>query len=178
MRRIFYLLLGFPAAAMLLAACGADLSEGPPPLDFQLRYDWREGSLPPPYHYEYSIVLNPNGSGMIAMVPDYPGPGVPVWEEPFSLTPNERDQLHDELISQGLVRERWREQSSPPVGGSFATLTVIRDGRTIELPAFPIEEQRAQAEAIFSAVEAIVPQAIRDDLQRKRAEYEAQQLDS
>jgi hypothetical protein len=160
-------------ALLLLAACGADPAAGPPPADFSLRYDWREGSLPPPYHYEYTITLAADGSGLIAMTPDYPGEGVPVWEEPFSVPAEEVDRLHDLMVGQGLLRERWRAEDSPPVGGSYAWLEVTRDGRTIEIPPFPVGGQRERAAAIFAAVEAAVPQTIRDDLERRRAEYEA-----
>jgi hypothetical protein len=160
-------------AVLLLAACAGGAADGPPPADFSLRYDWREGSLPPPYHYEYTITLAADGSGLMTMTPDYPGEGVPVWEEPFSVSPDELDRLHDLLIEQGLLRERWRAEDDPPVGGSYAWLEVTRDGRTIEIPPFPIDGQRERAATIFAAVEAAVPQAIRDDLARRRAEYEA-----
>lgn len=157
---------------LLLAAC-ADAAAGPPPADFGLRYDWREGTLPPPYHYEYSISLGADGSGLMTMVPDYPGPGVPVWEEPFSLPAAEVDKLHDLMLARGLLRERWAERQDPPVGGSYASLTVTRAGATIAIPAFPAAGQAEQAAAIMAAVEAIVPQPIRADLERRRAEYEA-----
>lgn len=175
MRRL--LVITWMLTALLpLAACGADAASGPPPGDFGLRYDWREGSLPPPYHYEYTITLAADGSGLMTMVPDYPGPAVPVWEQPFSIPLEEVDRLHDLMIAQGLLQERWRERDDPPVGGSYAHLSVTRAGSTIEIPAFPAEGQAARAGAIFAAVEAIVPQAIRDDLERRRAEYEAANL--
>ena len=173
MRRVLLLTPLLTAAVLLVAACAADTVEGPPPADFRLRYDWREGSLPPPYHYEYTITLAADGSGLISMTPDYPGEGVPVWEEPFSLSPAELDRLHDLMVEQGLLRERWRAEDSPPVGGSYAWLEVTRDGRTIEVPPFPVDGQRERATTIFTAVEASVPQAIRDDLELRRAEYEA-----
>jgi hypothetical protein len=166
----------FVATLLLLVACAADAAEGPPPSDFSLRYDWREGSLPPPYHYERTITLSADGSGLITMVPDYPGPDVPVWEERFTISAEAVDRLHDLMIAQGLLHERWAADSEPRVGGAYAYLTVTRAGATIEIPADPIRGQAEQAAAIFAAVEAIVPQPIRDDLERRRAEYEAANL--
>jgi hypothetical protein len=161
-------------AALLLAACAAgDPAAGPPPPDFQLRYDWREGSLPPPYHYEYTITLAADGSGTMTMLPGYPGPGVPTFEERFTLAPEALDRLHDALIAEGLLREGWREQRDPPVGGASWTLEVTHAGRTVVIPAFPVEAQQARAAAIAAAVEAIVPQAARDSLERQRAAYAA-----
>ena len=174
--RLLSMLTTLLVGLLLLAACSADAAGGPPPSDFSLRYDWREGSLPPPYHYEYTISLSADGTGLITMVPDYPGPSVPVWEEAFSLAPEEVDRLHDLLIAQGLLRERWSERDDPPVGGSYAYLEVTRQGSTIKLPAFPVESQSAQVTNIFAAVEAIVPQPIRADLEQRRAAYEAENL--
>lgn len=175
-RRCGLLLALVVLAAPLLAACGPDAAEGPPPEDFALTYDWREGSLPPPYHYEYTITLAADGSGVMTMVPDYPGAGVPVWEEPFTVTADEVARLHDLMVAEGLLRERWRGVDDHPIGGSFASLSVTHGGKTIEVP--PFAEQEGQAEAIFAAVEAIVPADLRADLEARRAEYEADQLNS
>lgn len=161
------------AALVLLAACAPGGAAGPPPADLSLRYDWREGSLPPPYHYEYTITLAADGAGAMTMVPDYPGPGVPVWEEPFTAAPEEVAALYGLMLDQGLLSERWRELDQPPVGGSSASLEVTAGGRTVRIPAFPAEGQQGRAAAIFAAVEAVVPPAIRDDLEARRAAYEA-----
>jgi len=86
---------------LLLTACNSGAGAGPP-ADFSLRYAWREGSLPPPYHYAYRITLAADGSGAMQLVPDYPGPDVPVWDVPFTRSAAEVAQLH----AQDLVRER------------------------------------------------------------------------
>lgn len=160
------------AAALLLAACAPDGAAGTPPADLRVRYDWREGSLPPPYHYEYTITLAADGAGAMTMIPDYPGPGVPVWEEPFTLPPEDLAALYGLMLDQGLLSEAWRELDMPPVGGSSASIEVTAGGRTVRIPSFPVAEQQERAAAIFAAIEAAVPRAIRDDLEARRAAYE------
>src|SRR5581483_4503008 len=72
------------------------------PDDFALEYRWREASLPPPYHYEYTITIKPTGHGEIVMIPDYPNvmvPHYPVqtiprWTETFALQSKQLDQLY------------------------------------------------------------------------------------
>src|SRR4051812_20811553 len=42
--------------------------ETPPaqrPADFSLTYDWRAGSMPPPFHYEYTVSISPDGEGKV-----------------------------------------------------------------------------------------------------------------
>lgn len=162
------------AVALLLAACGPAGADRTPPPDLAVRYEWREGSLPPPYHYAYSITLAADGTAAMTMTPDYPGPDVPVWEEPFSVPPAGVAALYGALLDQGLLSERWREQDSPPVGGSSATLEVSGGGRTVQVPAFPVPAQQERASAMHAAIEAVVPQAIRDDLEARRAAYAAE----
>jgi hypothetical protein len=140
------------------------------PTDFALVYVWREGSLPPPYHYSYQITLNADGTGMIAFTPDYAGPAVPTWEEPFQLSAADLATFYQALVDEGLLRERWRAESDPPVGGSSAELQVTANRRAITIPSFVVERQQGQAVAIHTLIEAQVPEPIWAKL---RAQHEA-----
>lgn len=162
-------------AALLLGACalGPSTPDGAPPDDFRIRYDWHAGTVPPPYHYEYTITIAADGSGSMAMTPDYPGPDVPVWEEPFTLPAEEVARLYALVRSEGILNERWRELDQPPVGGEYRVLELTAGGRTVQIPAFPAEAQRRRAERLYAAVESLVPQPVRDDLEQRRAAYEA-----
>ena len=66
----------------------------PTPKDLTLQYDWGAGSMPPPYHYEYTIRIGPGLQGEIVFYPDYPGQGTPVWTEPFDADQEALDALY------------------------------------------------------------------------------------
>jgi hypothetical protein len=140
------------------------------PADFALAYVWREGSLPPPYHYSYQITLNADGTGAIAFTPDYAGPAVPTWEELFQLSAADLETFYQGLVDAGLLRERWRADSDPPVGGSSAIVQATANRRAITIPGFVVERQQAQAAAIHALIEAQVPAPIWTKL---RAQHEA-----
>ena len=55
------------------------------PDDFGVEYEWREGSLPPPYHYEYTVIIKPSSQSEIVLTPDYPSITVPKWTEFFKV---------------------------------------------------------------------------------------------
>jgi hypothetical protein len=141
------------------------------PDDFSLQYEWREGSLPPPYHYEYTISIAPDGRGQVVMVPDYPSDKVPTWTETFTLQPAQLDTLYQSLVEQGLFRQSWRAQDNPPVGGSSQSLVITAQGKTVVLPAYVLIEQEAAAEEIYAAVMALVPKPIWDKLNAQREQY-------
>lgn len=171
-RAILATLLGLSAATLLMGCAAQGGATAPD--DLLITYEWREGSLPPPYHYEYSIVLRADGNGEVTMVPDYPGEGVPVWSEPFSVERASLDQMYATMVEQGLLSQRWSAEDSPPVGGSSEDMSVVAGGRTITIPSFLPSAQQARAEAIYAALRAVVPQAIFDDLEARRAAYEAE----
>jgi hypothetical protein len=144
------------------------------PDDFSLVYEWREGSLPPPYHYEYTITVQADGLVTLTMVPDYPGAGVPVWTESLTLDAGALDTLFALLVAEDAFTTNWRAEDLPPVGGGLDWLTLTANGRTVELPPYPIEAQAASADRIQDAVIALVPQDIWDKLNAQRERYVAE----
>jgi hypothetical protein len=165
------------AILLLLAASGCTAMNPTPdplntrPADFNVIYEWREGSLPPPYHYEYTITIKPDGQGEIVMLPDYDTDATPHWTETFSLTPAALDQFYQLLVEKGLFTQQWQAQSEPPVGGSHDSLRVTAHDQTITIPSFMIAAQAPSAESINAAVRALVPQAQWDKLDAQRAQY-------
>lgn len=170
-RALFTTMAGLAAAALLMG-CTAPSRSDHAPDDLLITYEWREGALPPPYHYEYAIRLQADGKGEVTMIPDYPGEGVPVWTEPFTVAPAELDQMYATMVAEGLLDERWSALDSPPIGGGSATMTAVAQGRTVAIPAFLPPAQQSRADAIYAALRGVVPQAIFDDLEAQRAAYE------
>ncbi len=58
-----------------------------------------------------------------------------------------------------------------PVGGDSRALSVTADGRTIVIPSFVAEDQRAVANASCDAVYALVPPAILANLEARHHAY-------
>ncbi len=143
------------------------------PADFNLVYNWQEGSLPPPYHYEYTITIQPDGQGQIVMIPDYSSRQTPSWTETFTVTATTLDQFYRLLIDKGLFAQRWQAQSEPPVGGSSDSLEVTAHNRQINIPSFVIAAQATAANDIAAAVRGLVPQDIWNKLNLQREQYMA-----
>ncbi len=172
--------LTFATAVLLFAAAGcAPATPTPDPLntrpaDFSLGDKWQAGSLPPPYHYEYTITIDPAGQGQLVMVHDYAFRNPPTWTETFTLTPAQLDQLYQSLFDKGLFDQHWQAQEQPPVGGSHDSLRVTAHGQQIIIPSFVIPTQANAAEAIGTAIHALVPQTSWDKLNAQREQYMAE----
>jgi len=179
--RLTWILL--PILITLLAGCSLTLptsgTDGAAPAkgdqtrpdDFHVTYKWQEGSLPPPYHYEYTIIISPTGQGQIVMIPDYSMNEPPTWTETFTASVEEMDTLYSTLVANGLLTRRWRAQDSPPVGGSSQSVTVLVRERQIVIPSFVLPAHESSAAAIYAAIEAFVPQEIWNKLDAQREQY-------
>jgi hypothetical protein len=148
----------------------------PPPNDFHVRYEWHEGSVPPPYHYEYTIELEGDGAGKVIMIPDYPAANVPVWTEAFRVETEAVHELYRKMSTAGVWTERWRAQAHPPVGGSLAWLIVAANGQTVKIPPFPAFSQAVRAEAVYQAITSLVPAMLWAKLDTQRQTYQDEQL--
>jgi hypothetical protein len=157
----------------LVSGCG-ETPDGPAtlPEDFRLAYAWREGSVPPPYHYEYRITVEPDGAGLIEFWPDYPGPTTPTWSEVFTVTAGSRLQLYTTLQAAGIWSTAWQEANPPRVGGSSASLEARANGRTATVPSDLVDSQTNRLTPVYAAIEALVPPAIWDNLRAQRQQYE------
>jgi len=144
------------------------------PADFTVHYYWSEGSLPPPYHYEYTINVATNGTVTLTYFPDYPNDDVPVWTETVSLDAAQLDALYAELNQGGLFTTDWPAEGDPPVGGSSDTLTATANGVTVTVPAYVIADLAVDADALAATLNALIPQATWDDLNAQREQYIAE----
>jgi hypothetical protein len=168
------LIAGLP----LLAACG-DTPAGPtptaassqPPQDFSVVYEWREGSLPPPYHYEYTVKVGPGTEGTMALRPDYPSDNVPTWTESFAVTGEQMQQLYKTVVDEKLLRDPWPQSDDISVGGSTQWAVITSGDKQAQTPIEPLVGDRAMLNAFYDQVKSLVPKATWDKLMAQREEY-------
>lgn len=162
-------------AALILCASSPEqstaLASGPCPDGLQIHYEWREGTVPPPYHYEYSIDIIASGEGKLRYVPDYPSERAPVWTESFTVDSNSLQQLCSTMAAEGLWTEDWQPMGIPMLGGSSESAKVKGNQKTVTIPSFPAGRQKAQAKAICEAIKSLVPQSIWSRLEAERQKY-------
>lgn len=137
--------------------------------DFFLQYDWCAGSMPPPYHHEYTIRIGPGLEGEIVFCPDYLGQNVPVWTESFDVAEGSLDALYA-LIEERVLSREWVKVEDGAVGGSLEWMSGTADGQSFKVPS-RVEEPEA-LEPVYDAVKALVPDAIWTKLRAQCEQYE------
>ncbi|MDD5168122.1 MAG: hypothetical protein PHN75_04830 [Syntrophales bacterium] len=141
------------------------------PDDFGVEYEWREGSLPPPYHYEFTVIIKPSSQSEIVLTPDYPATTVPRWTEFFKVEEQGLNDLYRVMVENGLFTRKWRQMDAAPVGGSNQTLAVTAQGKRIKVEDYLVSDQQVSAKAMYAAVQALVPKEIWERLQARRQQY-------
>jgi len=173
MNRLLYLLLMLFAFSCLSCATfhASTNEQDARPNDFVVEYKWREGSLPPPYHYEYTVIIKPSIRSEIVLTPDYPSSTVPQWTEYFKVEEQDLNGLYRVIVDNGLFTRKWRQLDVAPVGGRNQTLVVTAHGKRIRVEDYLVSEQQISADVMYAAVQALVPKEIWERLQARRHQY-------
>ncbi len=145
-------------------------SEAPRPSDFTIGYVWQEGSVPPPYHYEYVIRIDPEGRGEIVFYPDYPSHDAPCWVEAFSVAEASLNELHALIVEHDLLHRDWPEARERTIGGSQEWLEIVSDGESVRLPSRASGDEGTFA--IYALIRGLVPKAMWKVLMSRREQFE------
>ena len=162
----------------ILSACDVSGTPTPTqpqsaPADLSLTYEYRAGSMPPPFHNEYTVVIGPGTTGQVTYRPDYPSDTTPTWTEVLTPTTAQLNDLYTLILENNLLRDNWRSLGDPPVGGSVEWATITANGKSHSIPTAlePADEQEAQALYEF-VTKTLVPQSVWDRLEAQRAQYQ------
>jgi len=146
---------------------------GDRPDDFSFRYNWREGSLPPPYYYEITISVSPEGDGTIVFRPDYTRHAVPVWEEHFRVPLLQLNELYQLMLKRGVFGGGWETYPDDdcPVGGSLEWLEVIARGERHKVPW--LLRQPEAVKPLYAFIRALVPEVTWAKLRAQHEDFKA-----
>lgn len=146
------------------------------PEDFAVRYKWIEGSVPPPYHYEYEIHVGPGENGRIIFCPDYPMEAPPVWIEEFHLDNVTLNRLYEFMVEKGVLVRDWTDMEDATVGGELEWMEGIANKIHFKVPS-AIEESE-MVESIYEFLRSLVPERIWTKLMSQQQQYEIDYLES
>ena len=138
------------------------------PDDFSIQYRWREGSVPPPDHYEYTIHLGPGGEGELVFYPDYPMYNPPNWSEQFQIDKATLERLYRLMEERGIFSRSWTE-SDEATGGALESVRIRADGMEFTVPG-GIEEAEDVKE-VYRFIRSTVPEKIWDTIMSRREKF-------
>ncbi len=147
-----------------------------------IEYFYREGSVPPPYYYEYKIVINSDGSGNLNYQFDYSRENQPPLQYTLTFGNDQMKNLNEALAESKVLETEIKAlpDSLHPIGGYVQRINVIivdpnpgldQPPRVIETPYFPEEEFVAGLNNLYGVINKMVPEKIWNEISSKEAEY-------
>lgn len=140
------------------------------PDNFSAIYNWCEGAMPPPNHFEYCIRIGPGTQGEITFWPDYPQHHPPVWQEVFDIPIKALEYLLAKLIESDALRNDWPELENVPVGDSQEWLRVEINQQSYRIPS--VLEHPVRFEGIYDFIRKLVPSEIWIDFKARQEQFE------
>ena len=142
---------------LLLVGCASTNFSSERPNDFQLKYYWETGSLPPPYFYSYRILIGPGTQGKIKFQADYSDEDPPIWIEAIKISENDLDQLYQMLYGMGMFEKEWQQEMDIPDGSIARKLSGLAYGEAFSIPSYVDGDQQAKdARMLYEVIEAKV----------------------
>ncbi len=138
---------------------------------FCFRFDWAVGSMPPPYHYEYTIQVEA-GQGMITFIPDYPSEDTPRWVETFVVDEPDMEDLFQLMAGKNVFRDSWQRQKEATTGGSQTWLEVTCGEVIYKVPPDLEYTERETLNEVYDAIRSLIPRDTWEMLVSRREQYE------
>jgi len=146
------------------------------PEDFTVIYRWIEGSVPPPYYYEYEIHVGPGEKGRIIFSPDYPMEDPPVWIEEFHLDNATFNRLYELIVEKDILMRDWTRMEDNTVGDELEWIEGVANTIHFKVPS-AIEESEI-VESIYEFIRSLVPERIWTKLMSQQKQYEIDYLEN
>ncbi len=146
-----------------------------------VQYFYSRGSLPPPYHYNFSITVNNDGTSALNYNLGY-GENPPL-NYAFTVKPEDLKLLSNKINASPLASEKTESLSEKdnPVGGPTDYIRIIitnsnpdldQPPKVIQSPVFPKEEFKKDLNDLYEFVKKLVPSDVWLDVNGKQTEYE------
>ncbi len=141
---------------------------------FSVLYEWRTGTVAPPYQSHYNIQLSSGHRGSMTMRPGVSGDEPPVWRQSFPVSPHALEALRAMMSVHGVFSRDWQKAGpgQRPIGGGSEDLQVVSNGRTFSIPSYLGDRQaEPDAQAVYTAINALVPAKVRANIEAQHQRY-------
>lgn len=165
--------------SFLVTAC-ASTNPGQPtadeqvmPADFAGVIDYANGTVAPPYHYEWSVEFDAS-TAVVEWRPGYDEKTEP-WRETVEITTEQRQQLYGRLHELGVF-DMPQATDDGMVGGPAGGVQLTADGRVYDPGTLGLSEDGVRVlEDVADAAQELVPADVWAALQDKQDAWSAEQ---
>lgn len=144
----------------------------------KIEYYYNVGSLPPPYHYEYTITVNTDGSGMIHYLAGYTETDSNTFDYTFDLSNSQLKNLKKSVKKSNVLNLdiKSRPNSEIPVGGDSDELSIYGydenspDSQVLlkNIPSYPEKKYGKILDKLYKTIKECVPEKIWNEIEERK----------
>jgi hypothetical protein len=145
------------------------------PADFAGVVEYGNGSVAPPYHYEWQVRFD-DGTADVSWTPGYDD--TQPWREHVTITDGQREQLYTRLRAAGVFEADGdsADAEHAMVGGPTGSVELTSAGRTYAPGALgTTEDGQRLLDEVVAAVEDLVPADVWAGLRDRQDDWSRQQ---
>ena len=139
----------------------------------KIEYYFNIGSLPPPYHYEYTITITRDGTASLEYMMGYSRTSDNTLEYKLDIRNTPLKNLNKEIKESGILSKKigYFPTGEIPVGGSSEHLTIFDGNDTITyVPSYPDKAYDDLLEGIYKKIKKCIPDDVWNEVESKRDE--------
>lgn len=148
-----------------------------------LTYDYSAGPLPPPYHHQYTIAINHDGSANMNYKLGY-SDSDPSYNYSFKIEPDKMRELDVKIKESQLLDAKIESvpENEHPVGGPLSKVVIYRVNsdpnldqppQVFQSPYFPKKGFVAGLIGLYDYIDGLVPDEVNFDINAKKTEFES-----
>lgn len=135
--------------------------------DFFIEYDFSEGSVLRPYHYEYTIsIKKSDGSGANSYYPDYSAHYKTPVTRSFKISASAFAELFAAV--KAIEGRKW-DYDTERVGSATESVEIVHNGKVIKIKENPLDYEKIKP--LYQKINSLVPAEIWKELKNIRDEY-------
>lgn len=170
MKKISLLFLG-----LVLLGWGCASTSVAAPEDFSFTYNYDNGSLPSPYHFEYKITVKADKTVELNYFPDYIvqagiEDATPIWIEKTSINKEKLADLYQQMEKIGVFTAVWQEPEKKIVGDSYEFLKVKANAGDFKIPSWAGE--REDVKSLYSSIKSLFSAEVWQKMENQKQEYQ------
>lgn len=147
-----------------------------------IQYYFQTGTVPPPYYYSYSILINTDKKVILKYIAGYLQDDTNTFNYELTLTNDQLKTLNDEIEKSEVIEGDIKSlpQDRTPVGGSNNSLRITfvnpnpnldQPPRIKDITPFPEKQWVEKLDNLYKYIKELVPKANWDDAAKRRDEY-------
>ena len=138
-----------------------------------LQYFYSEGSVPPQYYYNYSVMIDNDGKSQFWF---YAAAGdTPIYKNDFTITSDQISLLSKKLVESKIFDGDIPAMQNPPIGGhsEYLKLVTVNPDPNLDqspilrqTPPFPTEEYKEGLESLYGVINGFIPSEYMSEAKR------------